>query len=55
MENGLWQQIVSYKYLKNKSIHDVEHKLDDSPIWSDLLKIKHIYLQGQGYLPKMVI
>lgn len=47
-EDGLWQQIVKFKYMQNKSIHDVEHRLNDSPMWADLLKVKHIYLQGRG-------
>lgn len=46
-EEGLWQEIVKYKYLKNKSIHEVGHRLNDSPIWTDLLKVKDIYLQGR--------
>lgn len=29
----------------------VKHKQNDSPMWTDLLKIKYIYLQGR----KMVI
>jgi len=43
-DDGLWQQIVKFKYMQNKSIHDVGHKLHDSPVWSDLLKVKDIYL-----------
>jgi len=34
--------------MQNKSIHDVKHRLNDSPIWHDLLKVKDIYLQGRG-------
>jgi hypothetical protein len=26
----------------------VSHKLNDSPIWADILKVKNIYLQGRG-------
>jgi hypothetical protein len=47
-EDGLWQQIVKFKYLRNSSILEVKHKVSDSPMWSDLLKIKDIYLQGRG-------
>jgi hypothetical protein len=47
-KNGLWQEIVRYKYLRNNSIHDVCHKLNDSQMWYDLLKIKSIYLQGRN-------
>lgn len=51
-EDGLWQKIVQFKYLKNKSIHDVGHKLNDSPMWYDLLKVKNIYLQGRSISSK---
>jgi hypothetical protein len=51
-EDGLWQQIIRHKYLQNNSVHDVEHKINDSPMWTDLLKVKHIYLQGRGILIK---
>jgi len=32
MEEGLWQEIVKFKYLKNQSIHEVGHKLNDSNV-----------------------
>jgi hypothetical protein len=44
--DGLWQDIIKFKYLKNASICIVSHMQNDSPIWSDLLKIGDIYLQG---------
>jgi hypothetical protein len=28
-------------------IGNVSHKIDDSPIWADLLKIKIMYLKGR--------
>jgi hypothetical protein len=46
-ENGLWQELVRAKYLQNKTISTVTHRLDDSPVWQDLLKIKNIYLRGR--------
>lgn len=47
VEDGLWQQIVRFKYLNTESICTVSHRQSDSPIWSDLLKIKNVYLQGR--------
>ena len=38
MEDGLWQELLVKKYLKGNPISVVKHKLDDSPIWTDLLK-----------------
>lgn len=47
-EDGLWQEIVTAKYLQTKSIFSVSHKPSDSPIWYDLLKVKELYLQGRS-------
>jgi hypothetical protein len=44
---GLWQDIINFKYLKNGSVCTVSHRQNDSPIWSDLLKVKGVYLQGR--------
>jgi hypothetical protein len=46
-EKGLWQDIVRYKFLRNGSVCTVSHRQLDSPMWSDLLKIRDIYLQGR--------
>ena len=43
-ENRLWQELIKKKYLKDKPICLVKHRLDDSPMWSDLLKIRQVYL-----------
>jgi hypothetical protein len=51
-EEGLWQKIVKFKYLKNSSIDSVKHKPSDSTVWADLLKIKDIYLQGGKFFVK---
>jgi hypothetical protein len=47
IEDGLWQKIVRFKYLRNDSICTVKHRQTDSAIWADLLKIKDIYLLGR--------
>ena len=39
-EEDLWQDIVKKNYIKNRPIHSVKRKVDDSPVWSDLLKVK---------------
>ena len=46
-EEGLWQDIIKFKYLKKHNICSVKHRQNDSPIWIDLLKIRHIYLKGR--------
>lgn len=34
--------------MHNRDIFSVTHRINDSPIWSDLLKVKDIYLQGKS-------
>lgn len=46
-EKGLWQDIIKSKYMQDKGIIAVSHKYGDSPIWTDLLKDKNIYLRGR--------
>lgn len=46
-ESGIWQDIIRAKYLRNCLLSTVKHKLDDSPVWRDLLKVRHIYLRGR--------
>jgi hypothetical protein len=48
-EDGLWQSIVKAKYLGGGNlIGAIKHRPDDSPVWSDLLKIRYIYLRGRS-------
>ena len=44
----MWQQIVRKKYLVNQSIASVKHRFDDSPCWSDLLKVKELYMASRS-------
>jgi hypothetical protein len=46
-EGGLWQDIVNTKYVKKYPTSLIPARISDSPIWSDLLKIRHIYLKGR--------
>jgi hypothetical protein len=46
-KDGLWQRLVKAKYGINKSLHHIRMKNDDSPVWKDLLKVKHLYLKGR--------
>lgn len=46
-EDGLWQDIVKAKYVKGKPIGAIKSKINDFPIWSNLLKVRHYYLQGR--------
>jgi hypothetical protein len=46
-ENGLWQDIVKLKYVKGSHVALIKNKMSDSLVWSDLMKIRHIYLRGR--------
>ena len=47
-EEGLWQTIIRAKYMRGgRLIGAIKHKIDDSPVWSDLLKVKHLYMSNR--------
>jgi hypothetical protein len=48
-ETGLWQEIVRLKYTKGNRVCLIKHNSHDSPVWTNLLKIRHIYLKGMEY------
>jgi len=48
-EEGLCQQIVKYKYMQNKSIHTVDHRINDSFMWVDLRNV-NIFIFKEGEL-----
>jgi hypothetical protein len=48
-EEGLWQDIVKIKYVKETPVCLIPTKQSDSPVWKDLLKIRHIYLKGRKF------
>jgi hypothetical protein len=51
-EDGLWQELIRAKYLKKYVVSNVSHKLGDSSVWTDLLKVKNIYLKGREVIIK---
>ena len=48
MENGIWQDIVKAKYMTSGIISNIKWRLNDSPVWKDLLQVRHIYLMGRS-------
>ncbi|XP_062193487.1 uncharacterized protein LOC133896859 [Phragmites australis] len=44
-EDGMWQQLLRRKYLKNKTIGEVKWKPGDSHFWSGLMKVKDQFLR----------
>ena len=43
-EDGIWQQILRNKYLKSKTLTQVEKKPCDSQFWSGLMSVKQEFL-----------
>jgi hypothetical protein len=48
-DDGLWQESVQKKYIKGVPVCLIQNKMSDSLVWSDLLKIRHIYMAGRAY------
>jgi hypothetical protein len=46
---GLWQDLVRVKYIKQKPLCLVPNRHNVSPVWSDLLKVRHIYVKGKTF------
>jgi hypothetical protein len=44
-EEGLWQQILKRKYLKNKTLWQVEKRKGDSHFWSGLMEVKRLVVE----------
>ena len=46
-EDGVWQQLLKKKYLKNKTLAQVVKRPGDSQFWSGLMEVKaHFFLEG---------
>ena len=46
-KQGLWQTIVHAKYVKGKPLPVVKIKVNDSPCWKEILKLREIYFAGR--------
>jgi hypothetical protein len=46
-KDGLWQKLVRAKCLKDRPVACIEHRQVDSPCWSELLKVKTLYLEDR--------
>jgi hypothetical protein len=45
-EEGMWQELLHNKYLKNTTLAEVEAKPSDSPFWKGLMRAKDEFLVG---------
>jgi hypothetical protein len=46
-DEGPWQNFMRRKYLGDAEIYFTRHRSGDSPLWSDMLHIRYIYLCGR--------
>jgi hypothetical protein len=46
-ESGPWQDLMKHKYMSCGGISYTRKKPGDSPLWSDMLQVKQIYLKGR--------
>ncbi|WVZ66203.1 hypothetical protein U9M48_015460, partial [Paspalum notatum var. saurae] len=51
-EDGIWQQLLRNKYLKNKTLSQVERKPGDSHFWSSLMGVKSQFLNLGSFILK---
>ncbi|WVZ72675.1 hypothetical protein U9M48_021095 [Paspalum notatum var. saurae] len=49
-EEGIWQTILKRKYLRAKTIGEVQWKSGDSHFWSGLMKVKGRFLQLSSFI-----
>ncbi|WVZ63094.1 LOW QUALITY PROTEIN: hypothetical protein U9M48_012759 [Paspalum notatum var. saurae] len=49
-EEGIWQTILKRKYLRGKTIGEVQWKPGDSHFWSGLMKVKECFLQLSSFI-----
>ena len=48
-EDDIWQQILRNKYLKSKTLTQVEKKPGDSQFWSGLMSVKQEFLKWMTF------
>ena len=51
-EDGMWQQLIRNKYLKNNTLSQVCKRPGDSQFWSGLMEIKSQFLNLGSFILK---
>jgi hypothetical protein len=51
-EDGVWQELIRRKYMKNKTLSQITHKPGDSQFWSGLLEVKDRFLARGSFKVK---
>jgi hypothetical protein len=44
-DDGIWQQVLKKKYLKGRTLSQVEKKNGDSHFWAGLMEVRDLMLQ----------
>jgi hypothetical protein len=43
--SGPWQDLMKQKYMRGGGVFYIKYRHVDSPLWKDMLQVKHIYLK----------
>ena len=46
-KSGLWQHIVKAKYFRRDFVASIKGKINDSPCWKAIMKVKELYMVGR--------
>jgi hypothetical protein len=49
-DSGPWQDFMWWKFLVSSCIYSVKRKPHNSALWSDMLKVRDIYLTGRSMM-----
>jgi hypothetical protein len=49
-EKGMWQKLIHNKYLKTKTLSQVQAKPIDSPFWKGILRGKDVFFQRGSFV-----
>ena len=44
-EDGVWHELLTNKYLKDKTLAEIDSKPTDSPFWKGIMKVKQEFFQ----------
>jgi hypothetical protein len=50
LEEGVWQELLSNKYLGSKSLSQVQVKPTDSPFWKGIMRVKDDFFQRGSFI-----
>jgi hypothetical protein len=48
-EEGMWQELLHNKYIKDKTLSQVQEKPTDSPFWKGLIRVKNDFFSRGSF------